>query len=114
MKEPILENQPEKIDNELEKLNFDDLKNLAAEVKELSANTFKRIENGFENINGDRVTIIQDGGVYQIMELSPVFKNFHSYITTENQTLDRGHSDNKVMLDEIEKMIIEFDGRIIE
>lgn len=116
MEKPAFEN----LDKGVEKikpneLSFDDLKKLSKEVAELSKNTFKRIEDGFVNVNGDPVTIIKRGGIYELLELSTNLRDIHRYVAVgPGEIIRDGHADKEVMMEAIEKMIIETGGRIIE
>ncbi len=78
MYESIPENEnknPETI--KLEKLYFKSLKDLSKEVEKLAATSFMEIDDGFENINGDKISIQEFDGKWEIFNITDSLKNFH-------------------------------------
>ena len=78
MYESIPENEnknPETI--KLEKLDFKSLKDLSKEVEKLAATSFMEIDDGFENINGDKISIQEFDGKWEIFNITDSLKNFH-------------------------------------
>ncbi len=104
---------PEKMD--FNKLNFNELEELSKEVTELAKSSFKQIENGYKNINGDAVTIQETKGVYEISSISSKLSDFHGYVLdSNNEILYGGNIDKEEMMKALKKMIEEFGNRIIE
>ncbi len=50
-------NKREKID--LEKLNFEELKKVSQKAAELARKSFKETGNGFQNVNGNGISIME-------------------------------------------------------
>ncbi|MCK4592443.1 hypothetical protein KAT63_03345 [Candidatus Parcubacteria bacterium] len=104
---------PEKID--FEELSFEELKEASEKIAELSKSSFEETENGFVNINGDKITIVETRGKYKISSISNRLSNFHFHILHGSyQQIEKGLDDKEKMMLEIRKMIEETGNRIIE
>ena len=112
MHELIPENQNENSEEiNLEKLNFEELQ----QAMELAKRSFKETENGFQNVNGNIISIKEMGDGFKIYDLSDSLTDFHRYILHEsNGKLEKSFNDKEELIQEIRKMIEETGNRIIE
>jgi len=64
---------------------------------------------------GDVVTIIENGTIYKIAQISDHLGDFHRYILHgPNKILDKGSDDKEKMMQALREMIEQTGGRIIE
>ncbi|MDD4333486.1 MAG: hypothetical protein PHT51_05255 [Patescibacteria group bacterium] len=111
---PTKENNPYSPEN-LEKLGFEELQNTFKITSELAKTTFKRVENGFANANGDGIYIKEGAGGWKISEISNTLKDSHRLVATgDNKILQTGSTDKEELMKAIREMLEATGNRIIE
>lgn len=116
MNESLSENRYENLEKmDPKNLSFEELEKLSKEVTELAKSSFKETENGFININGDGLIVIETSGIFKIGSVSSGLADFHRYILHgPNKILEKGCDSKEEIMLAIKKMIEELGNRIIE
>jgi hypothetical protein len=92
-----------------DKLSFDELRGAVESAK----NTFRKTENGYENVNGDVVTVRERNGVYIIYRISDNLSDIHIKATTD-ANLTKACANKEDMMEKLQKVIEKTGGRIIK
>lgn len=104
--------KPERID--FSGLTFDELEEAFKEVSHLAKTTFREVENGFENPNGDFIGVRQRDGLYRVSNLSGSLEEIHRHLASDTGSiLTRGTPDKEELMQAIKAMIATSEGRII-
>ena len=101
----------------IKELDFESLEKLSQEVRKLSETSFKKVRNGFENINGKGIYIGERQGKWKITTLSEELKSFQKAFASPSN--DYNHLDGmfdakEELMKEIRNMIEGLGNRIIE
>jgi len=109
-------NKPKGI--ETDGLSFSELQETLREVNEVARNSFIETERGFQNAQGDGITVFHSkergarlGGISRSL---PDY--FHKYMfnLSVNSPLKKGSKDKEEVMEAVRKMIKELGGRVIE